>query len=516
MLGATNLNRKSHLELQGGTAAILIFCSFLCGAQAPILREDYTDNSNKWQIETSDPDERANIVGGRYTLHTLSQTNWHYFTIERKFDVSSGFTIESVITKLQTPQRFNINAARDVARSNKVLGTYSAKDYSKMLKGFSFIEGAQKQGIRYELRPGNSYNILNTVNPNDFNNENVALAIASINNLKEEYKYLSNEYYGIIWGCDDNSNLFSFNILPEQQAFQVISLINGEWTNLINWTSSKFILSGNSANKLAITSVNGRLNFLINDNLVGVSPYQHFFGYRVGFFVGPETKISIDNLYIHTGSSHAVLDAPSDFKASGSGFLISSKGYIVTNYHVVENAKEIFVELSENGKRKSIDGKVIVQDRNNDLAIIKISPESLPSPPFGIRTSSIDVGSSVFAMGYPFKSFLGDEVKITDGIISSKTGYMGDISTYQISVPIQPGNSGGPLFDKAGYLVGITNAGIPSADNVGYCIKASYLQNLVELLPERVDFPSVSSLQNLEFTDQIKELSKFVVAVNVK
>jgi S1-C subfamily serine protease len=74
------------------------------------------------------------------------------------------------------------------------------------------------------------------------------------------------------------------------------------------------------------------------------------------------------------------------------------------------------------------------------------------------------VGSNVFALGYPMAlSLMGEEVKFTDGKISSKTGFQGDITTYQISVPIQPGNSGGPLFDYDGNIVGITNAGINKA-----------------------------------------------------
>lgn len=91
-----------------------------------------------------------------------------------------------------------------------------------------------------------------------------------------------------------------------------------------------------------------------------------------------------------------------------------------------------------------------------------------------------------------------------------------DISAYQISVPIQPGNSGGALFDKKGNLVGITNAGIPDAQNVGYAIKASYLQNLVELLPEKVELSQKSKVENLQFTEQVKELSKFIVLVKIK
>ena len=89
---------------------------------------------------------------------------------------------------------------------------------------------------------------------------------------------------------------------------------------------------------------------------------------------------------------------------------------------------------------------------------------------------------------------LGEEIKVTDGIISSKTGYQGDVVTYQISVPIQPGNSGGPLFDKNGNLVGITNEGVPDAQNVGYAIKVSYLKNLLDSAPTPIILPSVNKI----------------------
>lgn len=85
-------------------------------------------------------------------------------------------------------------------------------------------------------------------------------------------------------------------------------------------------------------------------------------------------------------------------------------------------------------------------------------------------------------------------------------------STYQI----QPGNSGGALFDKSGFLVGITNAGIPGAQNVGYAIKTSYLKNLVELLPEKVTLNSSSQIQGQSFVEQIKSLQKYIVIVKVK
>jgi serine protease Do len=151
---------------------------------------------------------------------------------------------------------------------------------------------------------------------------------------------------------------------------------------------------------------------------------------------------------------------------------------------------------------------------STDLAILKSDAfVYLPTPSFGFNSQTVDVGTSVYTMGFPLLSVLGEELKITDGIISSKTGYQGDISTYQISAPIQPGNSGGALFDKRGNLVGITNAGIPGAQNIGFAIKASYLHNLLELLPEKVETRLVNRVENFAFTTQIKELGKFIVIV---
>ena len=112
-------------------------------------------------------------------------------------------------------------------------------------------------------------------------------------------------------------------------------------------------------------------------------------------------------------------------------------------------------------------------------------------------------------------NILGEEIKVTDGIISSKTGYKGDIVTYQISAPIQHGNSGGPLFDKQGNIVGITNAGVEDAQNVGYAIKTSYLKNLIDVAPTSITLPTNNSISGLSFTEKIKRLTPYVVLIKI-
>lgn len=209
----------------------------------------------------------------------------------------------------------------------------------------------------------------------------------------------------------------------------------------------------------------------------------------------------------------------SEYQTSGSGIIITTNGIIVTNHHVIEGASVIDIQLTRNGEVKTYRSKVLVDDKTNDLALLKIEDVSFQnflSIPYALKTSICDVGTNVFAMGYPMSNYLGEEVKITDGLISSKTGYQGDIVTYQISVPIQHGNSGGPLFDKQGYLVGITNAGIPEADNVGYAIKTSYLKHLIDVSPIPINIPTNNKISNLSFTEKIKVLSDYIVHIKIK
>ena len=202
--------------------------------------------------------------------------------------------------------------------------------------------------------------------------------------------------------------------------------------------------------------------------------------------------------------------------------IISKTGHIVTNYHVIEDASKIEVEFKYKGEIKSFNAEVIKSDKTNDLAILKIDDSkfnNLATIPYNFKTRSSDVGSEVFALGYPMAlTIMGKEIKFTDGKISSKTGYQGDITTYQTTTPIQAGNSGGPLFDYKGNLIGINSSGLRKeiADNVSYTIKTSYLLNLIDVLPQKIDLPSSTLLLDKPLTEQIKILSDYVVLVKVK
>ena len=203
-------------------------------------------------------------------------------------------------------------------------------------------------------------------------------------------------------------------------------------------------------------------------------------------------------------------------KSSGTGFAISSNGYIVTNYHVIENAKSIEVKGINGNFTRKLSAKIVVSDEKNDLAIIKIDDSrftSLGTIPYIFRNGIADVGESIFVLGYPLTTTMGEEVKLTNGIISSRTGFKGDISLYQISAPVQPGNSGGPLFDKNGNLLGVINAKHSYAENAGYAIKVSYLISLMDLLPVTINQPPINSLNGKSLTEQVKVASNFTYLI---
>ena len=200
---------------------------------------------------------------------------------------------------------------------------------------------------------------------------------------------------------------------------------------------------------------------------------------------------------------------------SGTGFALND-GYIVTNYHVIENAKSISIQGIKGDFVKKYKATIIATDKYNDLALLRIADSGFNgfgSIPYNIKTSVSNVGEEVFVLGYPLTSTMGDEIKLTTGVISSKTGFQGDVSLYQISAPIQPGNSGGPLFDNRGNLIGIVNAKHKGAENVGYAIKTSYLNNLIESSISTSILPSNNQIAGLPLTGKVKSLKNYVFLI---
>ncbi|TRZ66737.1 PEGA domain-containing protein [bacterium] len=205
-------------------------------------------------------------------------------------------------------------------------------------------------------------------------------------------------------------------------------------------------------------------------------------------------------------------------QGSGTGFALSSDGLIVTCYHVIENAEKIVVRGINSSFDRTYIAKVLASDRNNDIALIKIDDPTfkfIEKIPYIISDKTIDVGSSIFTLGYPLRSSMGDEIKLTNGIISSKSGFKGDITTYQISAPVQPGNSGCPLFDDSGNVVGIVNAKHVLAENATYAIKTNYLRNLIESLQEPPKINSINVLSTKTLSEKVKTLKNYIYIIEI-
>lgn len=201
---------------------------------------------------------------------------------------------------------------------------------------------------------------------------------------------------------------------------------------------------------------------------------------------------------------------------TGTGFALNN-GYVVTNYHVVENAKSIYIQGLNGDFSKKYKSTIIASDKTNDLAILKVSDNyslNYSSLPYSIKSSTCEVGEEVFVLGYPLVSSMGAEIKLTTGVISSKSGYEGDISLYQVSTPIQPGNSGAPLFDHNGNIIGVINAKHKDAENVGYAIKSSYLKNLIESFLPTSAIPTRNSIYNLPLTQKVKSLKNSIFLIS--
>jgi S1-C subfamily serine protease len=181
----------------------------------------------------------------------------------------------------------------------------------------------------------------------------------------------------------------------------------------------------------------------------------------------------------------ASLEGHGHLRGIGSGFFVSKDGYLLTNHHVVKDAERIEVKYQD----QLFTAKVIKLDQENDLALLKVEGRNFQ--PLSIsRGDSADLGQEVFTIGFPNIQMQGVAPKYTDGKISSLAGMLDDPSEYQISVPVQPGNSGGPLCDASGQVVGIIVARISDfaalqttgamPQNVNYAVKSRHALHLLK------------------------------------
>lgn len=225
-----------------------------------------------------------------------------------------------------------------------------------------------------------------------------------------------------------------------------------------------------------------------------------------------KTEMEVSKIKDSLKANKIIRETPKpDFRATG--FLIDGKGYIITNAHVVNRMKNIYVE---NNKGEYFTAVAVYTDTKTDLAVLKINDtafRTMTNLPYSIKRSNADLGEQIFTLGYP-----RNEIVYGEGYLSAKSGNEGDSTAYQVSVSVNPGNSGGPLLNKNGEIIGIITSKNSTADGVVFAAKSRNIFKLLDSLKKEGDtttikLPNNTGLKGLDRVQQVKKMEEFVFMV---
>jgi serine protease Do len=200
----------------------------------------------------------------------------------------------------------------------------------------------------------------------------------------------------------------------------------------------------------------------------------------------------------------------------GSAFALNNNGYVLTSWHLVNGADSIFIQ---NNSTERTPTKIIFNDPALDIAVLKIENEELSKSwqvPFTFNARSTEVGEEVFTLGYPRK-----DVVYGEGSLSSLSGYRNDTAMYQVSIPVNQGNSGGPLLDSHGNVIGVIYGKLITAEGTGFAIKSTQIIRSISAVEgnavkSELSFSrSKTSLKKLKRSEQIKKINPYVFNVLV-
>jgi len=234
--------------------------------------------------------------------------------------------------------------------------------------------------------------------------------------------------------------------------------------------------------------------------------------YLMGQIKKTEKKVDQLDHTIKANSNKRIQASPNpDFRATG--FLIDGKGFIITNAHVVNRMRKIYVE---NNKGEYFSAEAIYSDPSTDLAILKINDSAYKTVynlPYSINKTNSDLGEQIFTLGFP-----RNEIVYGEGYVSAKSGNEGDSTAYQVSVSVNPGNSGGPVLNKQGEIIGIITSKNSMADGVVYAAKSNNIYQLLETVKKSGDslnikLPNNTGLKGLDRVHQVKKMEDFVYMV---
>lgn len=202
-------------------------------------------------------------------------------------------------------------------------------------------------------------------------------------------------------------------------------------------------------------------------------------------------------------------------KSGGSAFMIDGKGYLLTNAHVLKGSQAVVANYE--GQEYKAD--IVFVDNQKDLAILKITDtdyDPISTLPYDLKNSDFNLGADVFTLGYP-----RNDITYNEGYLSALSGFDGDTATVQISLLANPGNSGGPVFNKYGDVVGILSTREANAQGVTFAIKTKEIFHAIKDWNDKdtsaIKPESLSASHNLRGVNREKQLLKLKQYVyNVK
>lgn len=220
-----------------------------------------------------------------------------------------------------------------------------------------------------------------------------------------------------------------------------------------------------------------------------------------------------ENKDVSSEKNESIID---DFSTkAATAFALTSDGWVISSYHTVKDSKVVKLEMVGDSL-KSYKAEVRFYNKKLDIAFIKITDsrfKSLGTLPYSFNKSEEKLAEKIFTLGYP-----KDDIVFTEGSISSLTGYNSDSLAYQAGISINPGNSGAPLFNQNGEIIGVIAGKHGKQDGTAYAIKSSYFIKTLDHLKLQegenpLQLPARNLLKGKKVTDQVKMIMPYVFII---